>query len=113
MVTLKELTPTIETLNKQTNAVNEVIADLNAKLEKLKIGISIANDFTLCLHESGWRVMRDVRTGDPVERIRTGYYLGYEKLHDHWQLALVSQEISQAYEGERPKKDYSGPDSLN
>jgi hypothetical protein len=109
MVTLKELTPAIETLNTQSDAVNIVIADLNAKLEKLNVGISI--DDGPFMHATGWEVTRN-DAGDPVSRTRTAYYLGYGKLHDRWQLALVNCGESQEYTDGRLNKTQWGDDEI-
>jgi hypothetical protein len=91
MVKLKELAPTIETLNQRSNEVNEIIADLNAKLAKLHIGISVADSGPF-LEETAWDVSRQDNDGEPIELTRTAYFLGYGKYGDVWELVLVTRE---------------------
>jgi hypothetical protein len=59
------------------------------------------------LHAGAWEVTRD-EAGQPIERSRTVESLGYAKLNDQWQLAVVTFEESQGYVYGRPEKDNDG-----
>ena len=107
MVTLKELTPVIKTLNTKSNEVNQIIADLNAKLAKLNIGIS---ETTGMIHASNWRIEYNEDNGLPIRRTRDVFELGYGKVNEQWELAIAQNEETQEYVNGVPEKDNFGDD---
>jgi len=104
MVSLSELKPVAETLNDKSNSVNEIIADLNATLEKLNVGIEV--DDGPILHTSNWTWPEDHAN----VRTRHVCHLGYAKLGEHWQLAVAEYNEIQEVEDGRPEKDDYGND---
>jgi hypothetical protein len=104
MVTLKELTPVTEALNTKSNEVNQIIADLNAKLSKLKIGISAT---TVAIAVGNWHDAINT-SADVVSRSRELSMLGYNKINEQWQLGIASCWETQAYENGVPQKDNYG-----
>src|SRR5450759_683254 len=93
VVNLKELTPVTETLNAKSNEVNQIIADLNAKLAKLNIGLSAT---TGNIYEDAWDIEHN-QDGEPLRRTRNVFELGYVKLGEHWQLAIAQYDETQEY----------------
>ena len=107
MVNLKELTPVTETLNAKSNEVNQIIADLNAKLAKLNIGLSAT---TGAIHFGNWNDALTPIGMDVVSRSRDLFALGYAKINEQWQLGIASYTETQAYENGVPQKDSEGDD---
>jgi hypothetical protein len=105
MVTLKELTPVTKTLNAKSNEVNQIIADLNAKLAKLNSGISATTGTIAC---DNWQIEYDGNC--PIARSRERFELGYAKLNEQWQLGIASYAETQAYDNGAPEKDGDGDD---
>ena len=95
MVSIKELAPVLETLNEKRNDVNQIIADLNAKLAQLNVGIEtiVQSDIRV----GGWETVWGGRSGgDALARTRQCVQLGYSKINDKWQLAIFEYEDSQS-----------------
>jgi len=112
MTNLQELSPVIQTLNEQSNKINEVIADLNAKLATLNIGLSLEDSDGPTLSQTGWVVERS-NNGTPVDRTRESCYLGYTKLNEQWQLAVVKCSERQEYtDSGTPQKAPMGYDEV-
>jgi hypothetical protein len=107
VVNLKELTPVTETLNAKSNEVNQIIADLNAKLAKLNIGISAT---TGAIAFGNWNDALTLTGMDVVSRSRDLFALGYAKINEQWQLGIASYTETQAYENGVPQKDNDGDD---
>lgn len=94
VVNLKELTPVTETLNAKSDKVNQIIADLNAKLAKLNIGLEAS---TSNIQEGGWQIEYSDDDGDPLRRTRDVFELGYAKVNEQWVLAIAQYEETQQY----------------
>jgi hypothetical protein len=95
--TINDLSDLAVKLNRNSDTLNTTISTLNKKLEKLNLGFEV------------WIAMDEgdpyFRDDDEEERFprREERWLGYCKVHDHWELA--TKEVTTGV-------DYRGPEVL-
>jgi len=72
-------------LNQQSDKLNEIISSINAKLDKLNLGVEVWLDYRPI-------IVGDTETCDenwqPTEPHRGATLLGYARVGDNWQLAI-------------------------
>ena len=94
---LSELSDLSKQLNTETDALNDVIEAVEARLAKMQVGVSVWDDTLLDKSvESTCAPGGSNRVG-----IAYGYVIGYVKLADGWRIASKAvKEVSGFYEGD-------------